>query len=666
MKAITLAKVTLIASNAACFSLSAAAQTDPPDELNTLTVTGRSSDLQGDVDRDDIERSLATDLDDALRSQSNIRIGGSTANTQRLYLRGIEGSNLSITVDGARQGSNLFQHRGGLLRIDPQLLKAINVDAGPVAADAGAGALGGGVRLVTVDAQDLQQSGQTLGGFVKGTYGTADELKHGSIAAYGLMGEHAGLLAYFSTADNEDLRIGGGDEVPNSAGEDDSYLLKFSLLEKDGHSLRLKAEQHKNAGLYAWGAGDLPTEFYQEMYAQGRAGGEPARQELQRESYTLSYGWNPTSPLADVSVSVYRNDNELENFTHDTVYLTEGFGGDVRNVLRYRLGNTQHALTVGADYFSDEGSSRSGGTDVNNTTENLGLYLQDRIRGNRWLLSLGVRLDDYETDYGLQTVTGNEVSPNISGEVTLGGGVELFAAYGEAARGASTIPVGWAGRITDDAVIQGGDLDAERAQQTEGGLRYQARSAFRDNDQLDVELKVFDTQIEDMIAFTGGGGGKPVTEFYNLYGAFSSTGYEINLRWQYARYETRLGFSHTTLEDNNGDPVSVVRRLGAASGDTLVWDNRWMLSQALDVGYTLVAVGALDDLPEGEPDKPGYTTHAVQLGWQPPTLAGLTLSLVAENLLDKQYTDHTTLSRGDIRGIEEAGRNVKLAAQYRF
>ncbi|MEG1055503.1 MAG: hypothetical protein RSF79_26065, partial [Janthinobacterium sp.] len=59
-----------------------------------------------------------------------------------------------------------------------------------------------------------------------------------------------GLLAHVSAVNRENYRIGGGGDVPNSAGHDRDYLLKLSLLDLAGHSLRLGAARNRNAGLY--------------------------------------------------------------------------------------------------------------------------------------------------------------------------------------------------------------------------------------------------------------------------------------------------------------------------------------------------------------------------------------------------------------------------------
>lgn len=49
-----------------------------------------------------------------LFNEPSVSIGGGGRNAQRLYLRGIGGTNLNITIDGAKQGGSLYQHMGDI------------------------------------------------------------------------------------------------------------------------------------------------------------------------------------------------------------------------------------------------------------------------------------------------------------------------------------------------------------------------------------------------------------------------------------------------------------------------------------------------------------------------------------------------------------------------
>ncbi|MEG1055504.1 MAG: TonB-dependent receptor plug domain-containing protein, partial [Janthinobacterium sp.] len=118
------------------------------------------------ISRETLQRQQAMDVADIFANEPAVSIGGGASNAQRLYLRGVDGANLNISIDGARQGRSLHQHRGDLGGIDPDLLKQVDIQPGP-SADAGPGALGGSIRFDTVDAQDLLAPGKRAGASVR-------------------------------------------------------------------------------------------------------------------------------------------------------------------------------------------------------------------------------------------------------------------------------------------------------------------------------------------------------------------------------------------------------------------------------------------------------------------------------------------------------------------
>ena len=87
--------------------------------LPVVKVTGtRTSDISSEA----LTRRQATSMRDIFALEPSVDVGGGAANARRLYLNGIEATNLNISIDGARQGRNLFQHRGNLTGLDPMLV----------------------------------------------------------------------------------------------------------------------------------------------------------------------------------------------------------------------------------------------------------------------------------------------------------------------------------------------------------------------------------------------------------------------------------------------------------------------------------------------------------------------------------------------------------------
>ncbi|MBK1730503.1 TonB-dependent receptor domain-containing protein [Thiococcus pfennigii] len=628
-------------------------------QLPAIEVHAEASAEGKEIPIEQIRRNLATDVADVFKDEPSVAVGGGARNAQRIYLRGIEGSNLNITVDGARQGRNLHQHRGGIGGIDPDLLKRVEVDTG-TAADRGPGALGGAIRFETVDAQDLLAAGRDKGATLKGGYASADRSWQGSATAYGRVAPDLALLAHVSAINREDYRIGGGGEVPNSAGKDRDYFLKLSRLGTDGHALRLSAERNTNAGLYLWGSHGSDMGYAPEDSV-------PVYQRWERNTLSLDHRFRSDNPLLDRRANVYRNQVSLEDQDRGTEVESDEIGGELRNTLRFALGATDHRLTIGADYFQEDGTSEdSAGASVDMESENLGLFIQDRMTLGRLGLSFGARFDDFSAEYGPHTLSGNRVSPNVNVDYEVARDWTLFAGYGEAVRGSGIIPVAWMARIDESTLFNDGQgLEPEESYRSEGGVRYQTSGLLRADDRVDAEVTVFNTRLRNTIERVGGGGGA-VTAIINNPDTLHARGYEIRAGWGWRGYQTRLAFASVDLEDDDGEPAGIIRRKGAATGDRLVWDNRWVVREDFTLGYTLTAVGRLDEVPDGEEERPGYVLHDVQAEWQPRHLPGLTLALAIHNLFDRRYADQATIASSTTGIVEEPGRDVRLAASYRF
>lgn len=102
----------------------------------------------------EVEDTPSTSIKDVFEKNVSVGVGGPTAFSQKVYVNGIEETNLNVQIDGARQANNIWHHNANLL-IDPNILKAVGVDTGVAAADAGPGTLGGSLRYETRDVDDF-------------------------------------------------------------------------------------------------------------------------------------------------------------------------------------------------------------------------------------------------------------------------------------------------------------------------------------------------------------------------------------------------------------------------------------------------------------------------------------------------------------------------------
>lgn len=632
-----------------------------------IIVIGRASPIST-LDR--ALRFQARQVRDIFDTEPAIDIAGGTRNGQRLYLRGVEGSNLNITVDGARQGRNLYNHRGGLLNIDPEILKRVDIQAGPAAADQGFGALGGSIRFETIDAQDQLASGQMLGGFARVSYASASETRRAAGGAAAQLSEHVGVLAYATRTRFDDLRLGGGEQVPFSGGDDRTYLIKLSALDMNGHSVRAAYERNDASGLNFMQRGDYPWQL-QPVDFRARP---PQNQSLERDTYTLRYGYTPSSPLVDAGLSAYFNRNDFfAPQSNAERFISEVTGGDIRNSARFRFGNARLETTFGADYFNDAGTaSRSDQGTRYTTYRNRGLFVQNRFYAGIWSIYAGARHDDFSADYGPRSASGSAVSVNAGGEAALHTALTLFAGYGESARGFGNVPIQFARNATPALTFNGsadGRLDPELGRQWEAGVR--GRSLPAGPGVLGYSATVFRTRVENAVLFdqpgSGGLGGRPVTNLRNHGQTIQIEGWEAGFDYALNHFLTSVRYSAVEVENLPPEP-QFIARLSAPRGGQLVWDTRLMLPGEVSAGYTLRHVRALTEVPAGQIvyiPKDGYTLHDLQITWAPGRWQGLTLELSATNVTDELYIAHSTLTQNGL-ATAEAGRDVRLSLGYRF
>ena len=147
-----------LAVSAACAPHVALAQDDLEETIVTATRTPRPLDSVGApvivISRNDIERSLATDVSELLQQQAGLEIArnGGPGQTTSLFTRGSESYHTVVLVDGMRINPGTI---GGaaLQSISPESLERIEIVKGPGSSLYGTDAIGGVVQLFTRGAE---------------------------------------------------------------------------------------------------------------------------------------------------------------------------------------------------------------------------------------------------------------------------------------------------------------------------------------------------------------------------------------------------------------------------------------------------------------------------------------------------------------------------------
>lgn len=619
-------------------------------ELAAQEITAAALDRSESVEAEQLQRYQASDLQEVFESNPEVSVAGGSSAAQKLYLRGLEDTLLNISIDGASQPGQTFHHTGRI-SIEPELLKRAEVQAGTGDATAGPGALGGSIRFVTKDPDDLLREGEQLGALLKTGYFSNGEGYKTSASVFGRFNENWSALAMTTYQDQNDYEDGNNDDVLGTAARQKLGFAKLVGKLTDEQALRLSYERRLDEG-------ERPQRP-QWVVSAPRNAAYPLQTE--RETWTLNYALQPQSnDLLDLELTTYHTTNELQQDGRFGLYFgeTRSSGFDLRNTSRF----ASHKLTYGVDYRDDRTTLGPEG-DREADSENgevLGFYVQDAYQiTSRLLLNAGLRYDRYELDdRDKQTFKEEGFSPNLSLRYQLTPELAVFAGHSQALRGPQV-------RDAFKLDVAGNDpsLKAEKARTEEVGFDYRLGG-------LEFMGKAYVTHIRDAISYTPDRAnlyrnlGDLETKGVLLQGAYHWQ--QVSLGLSFHRNIARLDDRRLNAYEHNG--------LGTSLGNTWTTFADYRASDSLTVGWQGRFVRGIDTLHtiDGDVSKPGYGVHDLYAEWQ-AVPESLTVTLTLKNLLDKQYLDHASNEDfthipgyGIVRGSYEPGRELRLGLAWRI
>lgn len=600
------------------------------------------------IEQDELEKRQARDLKEMFQGQSALSVGGSLGVAQKLYLHGIEELLLNVALDGAVQSGSMFHHIGRLT-LEPELVRAIEVQAGPGDATQGAGALGGSVDFISKDASDLLTGDDRFSALSKFAYGSNNDLKKYHLTLAGKLSEQWELLGSSSKQDSGLFKDADGQAYQGTASEQQFHFAKLTGELAAGHQLRYSFEQARDEGI-------RPQRPNWQVSSWNRA----FPLETQRNTHNLNYTFDPASQLVDGSLSVYHSNTELEQNARFGLYhggvQNEGF--DLRNTSL--LGD--HRLVYGVDYRAEATElfpvGVANGRRDNEDASVKGLYLQDYYNLTPTLrINAGARFDDYQVrDMKGQRLSSDGVSPNLGVSLQLSDHWRLFTGYSSALRG----------RLTTNSFVldnrsNAANLKAEQAHHRQIGAEFiSAGWHFNAN--------LFDTLFEDVI-------GEKSRVYQNL-GDLENRGYDLKLSYRTGSFS--VGGSVAKANPKiNGAVLNPYDHGGLGTNTGRQWSlfGNWQPADEWQTGLSLrVAEGQRDlTTSAGLIQQPGYGVWDAYLQYSPAQLDALRLTLGVKNLLDKQYRDQATL--GDFNhipdyeglvGMPEPGRDIRAELRWQF
>ncbi|MRG70901.1 TonB-dependent receptor plug domain-containing protein [Alphaproteobacteria bacterium HT1-32] len=605
------------------------------------------------IDAETLDRRNPADIKDVFRNQPGVTVGGSTAVTQKVYVQGMEDTNLNVQVDGTRQVSATWHHLGTAV-IDPGLLKAVRLEPGVAPADAGPSALGGSLQYETKDARDIVRDGEIFGGFAKLSYNTNTRgfTESGLVAA-----QHSGyeVLGYATNAGGNNYTAGNGNDQPGSAPELTSGMAKFAANGSGGHRVEVSASYLEDVGI-------RPARPNFASLNNG-LGGRLNRTEFYQSSVAVSYRTEEPTDMFNPEVELSYNKNQITSFDVFAGGVTSDLGGDVTSY-NGKVANTfttdVAAVTTGIDFYNDEavgtyegkpGAANTPGTSSEEAT-NIGVFAQARVPvTDEFRLSLGGRVDNqWFTGTDKSELFNYGFSGNVNAEYDVQNWLTAYAGTGTTFGG---IPLGESAIYNFSGIWTYGGLQPSRSYNFKTGLNAEYEG-FKGS------VGLFYNEIKDDQDLSNANR----TVAYDL----MTRGFTVNAGYDFDQAFVRGNWSHTIVRLDGVPPSSTTAAFyGQQIGDMFSleggysWDNI-----GLTTGASSEFVLRNDDVAEAP--MPGYVVFNLYSEWTPTFAEYVSLRFDAKNIFDQAYSDRATTGQDNTvtNPYLEPGRTFLVTAKAKF
>lgn len=618
------------------------------------------------VDQEDLDNLQPTTIGDALSDLPGVTvIGSDRVLGEGFNIRGF-GSDLAggenrliVQIDGATK--YFQQYRMGSLFTDPELYKRVEVLRGPASSTLfGSGALAGVITLETKDASDFLEDGDR---FV-----LRQKLEFSSNGAGFLTStifalqptENFEVLAALNYRNNGDITDGNGDEVPGTAFDAPSGLVKGRLsFGQDGSQSITASYQH-------WVTQENDSRYEQTATGSGFFG--EVDREVTDQTAILKYEYAPLdNNLVDFS-AVYsfsntRNEQKNANAAfpsvlfEDSVYYYRAHQLNMQNTSEFSGGAlTEGFLTFGtqvsqqrrfAEATSGEIGFQPGGTD----TKFAGFVQAELTFADRLTLIPGLRVehailkpDELSTVYTGEA-SSSAFSPKLAALFEINDAVNVFGSVAYTER----LPV------LDELFDTGSgnpNLVTEKALNFELGASFTANDILISGDGITVKGTLYTNDVTNLITRDS-----TIAQFRNVDEA-TVQGFELEGAYRSERFFNTIAYSITRGDDDRaGEPLTSI------PADELALSAGFRLpSRNLEFGWRGVFAATQDRLPTDSTSRTGgYAVHDIYASWKPDQgfLQGAEMRFGIDNVTDKFYRAH-------LASDQAKGRTFKLSLTKTF
>ena len=405
------------------------------------------------IDREDIERRLFRDIQDLVRYEPGVSVGGtgSRFGLSGFTIRGIGGNRVLTLVDGIRIpdefsfGPFLSARRDF---VDVDTIERVEIARGPVSTLYGSDALGGVVAITTRAPNDYVSADDPLHLEAKTGYSSEDESFIAAVnGAYG--NEDVALMLNYTNRTGSETETSGsvGGTGPTRSQADPQDLETETI----GAKIAVRVSPHHNliAGYEVYDS-TVETTLLSDFGTVARGAVTNTRNtEDDRDRTRLNLSWrydNEDAFIQNALITLYRQESETVQFTLDNrtpaprppgqprpeirtrnsffEQEIEGVFGQASS--RFEFASSEHTVTFGIDVYETDNSSRREGAAVDaatgevippspfapalpsrdfplTTVQNQAFFLQDEIvfMDGRLRVTPGLRFDDYEANVSL-------------------------------------------------------------------------------------------------------------------------------------------------------------------------------------------------------------------------------------------------------------------------
>ncbi|AFJ02892.1 TonB-dependent hemin, ferrichrome receptor [Methylophaga frappieri] len=626
------------------------------------------------VEQDALDRLQAQSVPETVSKLANVSLrGGPREDVQNVNIRGLGDNRVLQLVDGVRQ--NFFSGHRPTYFLDPALLQNVEVIKGPVSSLWGSGALGGVVSSNTIHAADLLDAGESFGGFIKQGFNSNNDKWLTTAALAGRYGDVDLLVSGFYR-DGDDLEIGGGDTLTDSAVRDRGMLAKMDWFIDSAQTATFNFRTSNTDGSVPSNGSAVPTTTSNFL--------------IERRNITnhasVDYQFNPDSDWINSNLKLYWNETRMDERrvsdgrSDNTEIRTLGM--NLNNLSQ--LGKVQ--LLYGIDGYQDKFTSDRGGMNrpapPEATTDVWGVFANVQVPFNtQWLLELGARYDYFATEADNLDAdrSDNAFSPSAAVSWLPTEDLRLTFRYDEAFRAPTAEELYTTGSHFCifpgfcNSFVPDPSLKPEEAQNIELLLDYQMRSIFNDNDTLTWHAAAFHNDVDNFIeqivtdpVFNvmpnppGPPSVIPVnagTTFNRNVDEAKLVGFELAMRYQWQSWQAFVSYGQTRAQnEQTGEALTNI------PADKWVLDlNKSWRADSLLTGLTVSRVESQTHLPNSfqSAEYDHYTLLDMYASWTPQQFDNLTVDLTLNNLTDQKYTVA-------FEQLAMPGRDVRLSVKYDF